>query len=313
MIALQDITLRNIKKFFCYGLEQRSFRPIASPPISAQAVAAAGVARESKRGPAIMVHGIMPRAGTVYAGELLRLHPDLYAFPNNIWEFPLLQHTNDILKLQRKFLWSYEQNIDKIGPNDFLPIFGASLLAYLHQSVPANKRLLLKVPSVQYLTYFDALFPHEHLLVIMRDGRDLVESTLKTWPPLRFSMVSMRWRRAAKMVHEFQLPKRTQTVGFFLSRYEDIISNPADFVCLACERFGLDVARYPFNQISTIPVHGSSVMRQKHGVSWDAQPKPEEFNPIGRWRSWSPYKRWIFKRIAGRELVTLGYCKDLAW
>ena len=33
---------------------------------------------------------------------------------------------------------------------------------------------------------FYDVFPHEQLLVLVRDGRDLLQSTLKTWPQLRF-------------------------------------------------------------------------------------------------------------------------------
>lgn len=313
MIALRDITPRNIRKFIRYAWERRAFRPQAAPMVSAQALAAARVARGSQHRSAIMVHGIMPRAGTVYVGELLRLHPDIYAFPNHVWEFPFLQHADDVLDLQGDFLWSYEQNMDKIGPYDFLPLFGASLIAYLYEAVPAGKRMLLKVPSVEYLTHFYAVFPHEHLLVLTRDGRDLVDSTLKTWPPLRFSMVCMRWRRAARMVLAFDRQYRDQVKGYALARYEDVERDPAAFVRLVCQRFDLDVDRYPFDQISTVPVHGSSALRRKGSVTWNAQPKPATFKPVGRWHAWSAYKRWMFKRIAGRELMALGYCEDLNW
>ena len=105
-----------------------------------------------------MIHGIMPRSGTVYAGQLLRLHPDLHAYPFQIWELPYLQHSGAVGELQDEFLWSYEQNVGKIGDQDFLPLFGSALVAYLYAGVPADKRLLMKVPNVEYLHQFYRVF-----------------------------------------------------------------------------------------------------------------------------------------------------------
>ena len=303
-----EATRRDIGKFVHYALDRGIFQPrFGGPGITQQAIDAAGLARGQKRGPAVLVHGILPRSGTVYVGELLRLHPALHAFPNQVWEFPYLQQMPRILKLEEEFLWSYEQNRGRIGEQDFLPLLGAALLAYLHQDVPAGKRMLLKVPSVERLDHFYQAFPHEHLLVLVRDGRDVVQSTLRTWPQLRFWMVCVRWRRAAEMVlacrqRYDQLPER-----YWLARYEDAVSDPERFVREACRRFGLDEQIYPFQQIGSIPVHGSSTHQSRGQVDWTPTAKGRAFQPVGRWQSWSKAKRWIFGKLAGRELLELGY------
>ena len=47
--------------------------------------------------------------------------------------------------------------------------------------------------------------------------------------------------------------------------------------------------------------------------NWTATPKTEAFRPIGRWKGWSSrQKRW-FKRVAGSQLISMGYEKDLSW
>lgn len=60
------------------------------------------VAREirGERPPTLIIHGVMQRSGTHYTGQLLRLHPNLYAYPNKVWEVPFLQLTKDILHTQ---------------------------------------------------------------------------------------------------------------------------------------------------------------------------------------------------------------------
>ena len=211
------------------------------------------------------------------------------------------------MKLEEEFLWAYTQNRGKIGERDFLPLFGSALTAYLYQGVPAGKRMLLKVPSVERLDHFYHAFPHEHLLVLVRDGRDVVESTLRTWPQLRFWMVCLRWRRAAEMVLACDRHYREREKGYWLARYEDAVSDPERFVREACQRFGLDEQIYPFEQIGSIPVHGSSTHQSRGRVDWTPTAKGRAFQPVGRWQSWSKVKGWIFGKLAGQALLELGY------
>lgn len=305
---------RDALKFVRYAIDTRSFTPAFDPiPASDQAITAAQAIRGAERGPAILIHGIMPRSGTVYVGELLRLHPALHAFPNEIWEFPFLKHAPQLLALQREFLWSYEQNMGKVGDRDFLPLFGAALMAYLHAATPPGRRMLLKVPSVEHLDRFYQIFPHEGLLLLTRDGRDVVQSTLKTWPQLRFSMVCVRWRHAAQMALACHTRYRERDAGYWLGRFEDAVRQPQAFVQAVCAHFDLDPTAYPFERALQIPVHGSSTTQQDGKVTWAPVARQQTFNPIGRWQQWSPWRKAIFKAIAGKQLIALGYAKDMRW
>lgn len=304
----------DVQKYLAYTLERRSFAPDwGGTRPSASTLETARRIRGAERGAAVMIHGIMPRSGTVYVGELLRLHPDLHAYPHQVWELPFLQLTGDVMQMQAKFLQIYEQNAGKIGAQDFLPLFGAALVAYLHAGVPDGRRMLLKVPSVQYLSAFGAVFPHEHLLVLVRDGRDVVQSTLRTWPQLQFWQVCTRWNRAARMVLAVDQQMKLQTSGYWLARYENALQDPAGFVREACRRFGLEEDRYPYEEIEAIPVQGSSALTEEGAVHWAPVDRPTGFQPVGYWRSWPRWKRWAFKRIAGEALLALGYGGETDW
>jgi protein-tyrosine sulfotransferase len=279
------------------------------------ALQAAKAARGAEREPAIFIQGIMPRSGTVYVGELLRRHPDLYAFPYQLWEIPALQMTEEVIRLQKKFLQAYKPNRDKLGEYDFLPLFGASLLAYLYQPIPPGQRLLTKMPSVQYLSHFFSMFPHENLLILVRDGRDLVHSTLRTWPHLNFIQVCLRWNRSAQAVlNTCNYLAAQQARGYWLARYEAALSDPESFVHEACLQLGLDEERYPYEEIKNVRVIGSSKLEsQQQKVTWKHLKKPDNFRPTEYWKKWSALKKAIFKLIAGRSLMELGYCEDLTW
>jgi hypothetical protein len=113
--------------------------------------------------------------------------------------------------------------MERIGSNDFLPLFGSSFIAHLHSFVPKGQRMLIKVPNVQYLSHFFSLFPHENLLVVMRDGRDLVSSTIKTWPQKRFSDVCYEWNCSTKMILGFNDYHSDKSDAYLMAKYEDVV------------------------------------------------------------------------------------------
>jgi hypothetical protein len=296
-----------------YVFDGASYRaPVAMPETNEALMDLAAQIRGREHGPALMIHGIMKRTGTVYVGELLRLHPELYAFPHNIWELPLLQMYRDVDKLQGEFLNIYEENQGKVDEGAFPVLLGAGMMAHLHAGTPAGKRVLMKEPSVQHLYAFPHMFPNEHLLVLVRDGRDVVESTVRTWPQIRFSFACLRWRRAAELVMHCDREFGGRE-GYWLARFEDAVSDPAGFVRGACAHFDLDEACFPFEKIPSLQVRGSSALKEKGRVSWDPQKPKGEFKPVGRWRSWPAHRRWLFKLIAGKALVGLGYSADNEW
>jgi len=279
------------------NLQDKRFAPSYNVSgLSSHALQTARSNRGSDRESAIIIHGVMPRSGTNYIAALLRLHPDLYAFPNDIYEIPLLKCSGDILNAQKRFFQSYPKNMERIGSNDFLPLFGSSFIAYLHSFVPNGQRMLIKVPNVQYLSHFFSLFPHENLLVVMRDGRDLVSSTIKTWPQKKFSDVCDEWNCSTKMILGFNDYHSDKSDAYLMAKYEDVVRDPVVFVKNACKRFGLDHNMYPYEDIEKIPLV-----------------KPKSFNSIGRWHEWPVEKKQTFKKIAGQMLIDSDYCDNMNW
>jgi len=307
------ITRHNAQKYIRYIFDSKSFEPHPSAPLSQDALDTASGIRGENRDSAIMIHGIMPRSGTVYVGELLRLHPDLHAYPYDIWELPFLERTKDLERIQDDFIGSYLQNRDKLGDDDFLPLFGSSIVAYLHSAAPDGMRVLVKVPGVQYLHRFFDVFPYENLLLLVRDGRDLVHSTINTWPQIRFWMACLRWRRAANMALYVKSIFERQDAGFWFGRFEEAVKEPAAFVTDVCSHFRLDLASYPWDKISDISVRGSSSIGKSREVIWEPVEKPQGFQPFGYWRKWSPFRRVIFKTIAGDSLRKMGYGDEDEW
>jgi protein-tyrosine sulfotransferase len=310
------ILSRDIQKYFALYFERSGFTNNLEPPeVGEPAKKAARSIRGKIRDPAILIHGIMPRSGTVYVGELLKLHPDLHDYPYKMWEVPALQMSPHLARLGRKFLLEYKPNIGKFGENELLPLFGASMIAYLQDGLPSNGRLLMKVPSVQYITHFFSMFPHEYLLLLIRDGRDVVHTTLRTWPRLNFIQVCLRWNRSAQAIlqaiGQFNSSQKDQ---YLLMRFEDALAEPEAFVKRASTCFGLNPKDYPFDEIDSIKVIGSSKLTKPgEAFAYRWAQRPEGFRPMDYWQRWPAIRKYIFKAIAGKSLMDLGYCRDLDW
>lgn len=281
--------------------------------ISNHAFATSKRIRKTEREPAIIIHGVSQRTGTVYVGELLRLHPDIYAYPNEVWEVPFLKFIGNIIDFQSSFLNCYPYNKDKIGKYDFLPLFGASFIDYLYSLVPAGKRMLLKVPSVDYLNCFFSVFPYENLLVLMRDGRDVVSSHIKTWPERKFLDVCQEWNHSTKTALDFERSYKNNMHGYLIVKYENILNDPFKFIERACQSFSLNSEVFPFEKIDSMPVRGSSVLKNGDKPTWNPIARPKAFKPTGRWENWSKKQKKDFKRIAGQTLIDAGYHENFDW
>ena len=165
------------------------------------------------------------------------------------------------------------------------------------------------------MNYFFKVYPEESILLLMRDGRDLVSSTMRSWPDADFKEVCQLWNDSSTIMLKFQDEHVNNTSGVMFSKYEDILKDPATFVEEFCKAYNLESSIYPFDQIENIAVRGSSTLRKKNNknVTWDAISKPDGFKTTGHWENWSRKEKNIFKKIAGKTLADAGYAQDSNW
>jgi len=265
-----------------------------------------------KHQPSLMIYGVTTRSGTNYIANLLALHQDIVASPNQVWEVPFLRHINHIMDFEDAY-FRFENLSKNMKKHDFLALFGASFLSYLHSFVSPEKKMLVKEPNANYLFYFPIVFPNEELILVLRDGRDVVYSTLKSWPERDFKEVCQRWNDNARLMLQFYSKHKGNSAYMFV-KYEDVVADPEKFITRVCEIYSLDLSKFQLGKVESMPVVGSSVASQDDGkVNWKNVDRPSDFNPVGRWQSWSAKEKRIFKQIAGQTLFDAGYCEDLNW
>ena len=182
---------------------------------------------------------------------------------------------------------------------------GEGLISFLW--VDRDRRLVTKSPSVLNLERFFLFFPTARLLILVRDGRSVVQSAVDTfgWD---FDRACRAWADAARTIHRYQHAQASPADQWRVVRYEDLVDDPEGQLRAIFQFLSLDPVRYDFEAARNLPVRGSSAFgRQQSKVHWDTVPKDESFAPKERWRSWSPDQVKRFDWLAGKEMQALGY------
>ncbi len=280
-------------------------------------VLSSATARAAKAGnvthPVIFLHGVAPRSGTNYLNALLDKHPKLHSCPGEIYEFPFLTHIDEFLGYQSSALDDYPRNKGVIVEDDILCQFGIGLARYIYTWTDEGKTPLVKEPSVRNLGYFHRLFPGHKLLLLIRDGRDVVQSTVSSWPGWTIKSAAIRWAKSARLMLDYNA-RYAQTGGCLLTRYEDLVENLQPEMERICGYLSIEADIYNADIDRSIPIIGSSTYSKNGGqVTWSAVKKTTDFKHKEKWGNWSNGTRAAFKKYAGQALLRAGYVDSEDW
>jgi len=254
------------------------------------------------------------------------LHPQVTG-PGPIWEDYLI-HESELLRefTDRLYTrWNKKWDIpNKVAPQDaMLTRFGEALQEFLHLQVrppdalaPAKKAKVMprirltKTPSVKGLENFTALFPDAKLIILVRDGRAVVESGVRSFG-WKYDEAARQWAQAAKTILEFRAACPNVDRRMLLVRYEDLVQSESQELRRVFAFLDLDAALYDFEVASSLNVLGSSEIRkQGEEVHWRGTEKKEEFRPLERFSHWDARKHQSYWKIAGRYAQGLGYSAE---
>jgi protein-tyrosine sulfotransferase len=281
----------------------------------------------------VFILGIAERSGTTYLQDLLRLHPDCDADGLELNEDHFVAFSHLLVEFVNSAsrhwkAWWGEKELE----DDRLLVcrcLGEGLIAYLNQQVCRRrlltglavpdkplKVLITKTPDVSNLNLFFNIFPNAHLLILVRDGRAVVESAVGTFYR-RFEWAARQWADRAATILRFVGECSDPSNKYLVIRYEDLYRDNAKELHRILRFLQLDPMLYDFDSADKLPVRGSSSLRREDahvtsshiapGIHWHPVPRPPNFNPILRWSQWSRAQHERFNWIAGRYLQPLGY------
>lgn len=261
-----------------------------------------------QRADPIFIHGIMPRSGTNFLWDLLLLHPDCSRARAPVREDLFLDHSDHLHAFTETVRAAWDPDWGTFGPD--MPSrlragLGEGLVSFLWTD--REHRLVTKSPSVRHLERFFDFFPWARLVILVRDGRSVVQSTISTfgWD---FDRACREWAEAADTIRLFQRDQAGRANQWRLVHYEALVDDTDGQLRSLFEFLGLEAARYDFDAARSLPVRGSSAFGRVDGeVHWAPVAKDASFTPKERWRSWSAAQAARFEWLAGDQLRALGY------
>ena len=260
----------------------------------------------------IFILGIMPRSGTNHLWDLLCLHPRCAPARSPIREDFLLECSDHLVAYTRaaRDRWDPMWGVfaDDLEPR-FRESLGDGLISYLWED--RERRLVTKTPSVRHIARTFTFFPRARLIVLLRDGRSVVQSCMSTfgWD---FDRAARNWAAAADEIRRFEAERRYPADRYLRVRYEDLVDDLKGSLSRIFGFLELDEETFDLEAAVALPVRGSSSYfgPGREAVNWDPVEKGPDFDPRERWRSWTPEMHERFEWIAGTQMRSLGYQSD---
>ena len=257
----------------------------------------------------IFILGILPRSGTNFLFDLLSLHPECARGRVPINEDLFLHESDPLVAFIRAVRSRWDPiwgDVTDDLMDDFHAALGEGLISFLW--VDRTRRLITKSPSVHNVDRFFALFPKARLVILVRDGRSVVQSCMATFG-WHFERGARRWAEHAKEIRQFQTLARRRPDRCRIVRYEDLLDDLQSTLGPLLDFLQLDRSVYDFEAAVRLPVTGSSFYfgPGREAVHWEPVEKTAAFDPRARWRSWPQGRHERFEWIAGDLMRHFGY------
>jgi protein-tyrosine sulfotransferase len=213
---------------------------------------------DATAGDPIFIHGILPRSGTNFIWDLLLLHADCSRGREPVNEDLFLEHSAHLTAFATAVQRAWDPAWGTFGvdiSNRLYESIGDGLVSFLWTD--RTRRLVTKSPTVWHLDRFFTFFPCARLLILVRDGRSVVQSAMDTfgWD---FDRACRAWSEAARTIRHFQQTQTAHADRWRLIRYEDLVDDTEAQLRAVFAFLGLDAQRYDFGAACNLPVRGSS-------------------------------------------------------
>lgn len=205
--------------------------------------------------------------------------------------------------------WNPEWDVDGEARARLASAVGDGLVSFLCGEAD-GKYVVAKTPRVDNLDRFFTFFPDARLIILVRDGRAVLESGIKSFGWYRDAALH-RLADAARTIAAFDEKNRNSSRQdkYRIVRYEDLWTRLEESLRELFEFLDLDPEVYDFAAARDLPVRGSSTVRRDDQASmhWEPVEKTSTFDPMSRFRHWGRGRHERFNRVAGRCLEPFGY------
>jgi hypothetical protein len=257
----------------------------------------------------VFLHGVLQRSGTNYLFNLLSHHPDCCS--GGIFE--------DFLSSASPLLTGYIATLAESWNEEWLEgrkdevcrrlagRLGNALLSFLVDGADERRLFLTKTPSTLNLQNCFALFPDARIILVIRDGRDVVSSGMRTFD-WEWEFAVRQWTLSARRIQEF-LRQNENSRQVLLVHYEDLFQHTQAQLLRILAFLDLDPGRIDWASVEATPVRGSCAYGRDEAAQVDWRPvvRSADFSPLGRYRDWPKRRRQRFQWLAGEVSSEFGY------
>jgi hypothetical protein len=265
-----------------------------------------------------VVIGGCARSGTTLMRVMIDTHPDIYCGPETALLYLRTLTRRKIRKLSKKLEIPEEELKAMIRDTGSYFSFVESLFDYLRERAGKPRWGDKSPQNVLHLDRMFHHFPEARFIHMIRDGRDTACS-LRTFP--RYKMLDSKRieldtnnpldQCIRRWVHDVEAGMRYRgDHRYFEVKYEDLIESDKETLIRVFGFLGepWDESVTKYYQIES-PGRSMDKMPQNPGAT-----QPIYRTAYGRWRNeFTEEDKSVFKAIAGKLLVKLGYEEDDDW
>lgn len=261
----------------------------------------------------IFLFGVMPRSGTNFIFRTILKHPAVKIAkpPGEDYLIYGIEHLDQYLeKVNSK--WSSNWN----GMNKELQVaklrlsLVSGLYSYLQKDIDLdnNNYTISKTPRTDGLSNFRKYFPHSKLIILIRDGRHIIQSGVKSFKWMYIHSM-MEYNESLKRIKSFIGEKPDN--DYCLIKYEEFIKNPTLELKKIFKYLDLNDDTYDFSMINKMPVYGSSEQIDNSGnFIWKVKEKAISNNSLKK-IDWHPLMNKRYNKICSEASRSFGYNVDL--
>jgi len=239
----------------------------------------------------IFLLGISQRSGTNFLMKLLEKHPNIIKSSHPGEDF-IIHNSNHLLKhvSETQNCWNTiwkGMDKDKYGKK-YLDYISNALIDYLspNTDIKEHQYCITKTPSVENIDNFFKLFPQSKLIILVRNGKDIIESGVKGFG-WNYTNAMKMIRRRGELIIDFIKENDKNNKNFIVVKYEDLVEDTEKSIKKIFNQFKIDDSLFNYD-LNDIPVYGSSFNKdEKDHVSWEPQKKNKEFTSLKRTKNWS--------------------------
>lgn len=249
----------------------------------------------------IFILGIERRAGTNFLGALLKNYRNCN-YARTVKEDYLIHSSDKLFEYIEAVVkqWNPKWRGERAS---LIKCISTGLLLFLD---PKNEHevCITKTPSTHNIQNFYALFPDSHIVIIIRDGKDLAESAKKSFNWI-YEYSFRKWANSAKRIIDFV--NEFGDANVLIIKYEELFANSEEEIKKILDFCSLERANYDFSAIKDVPVIGSSTYKREGKVNWEPKPKDSSFKPLNKTQCWSKLRHYRFNKVCGSYAESLGY------